>query len=96
LLHALQEERREYHRDLKNANRKVRKFSPGDLVAVKVQVQTTPGGGEPAKSKITARGPYRVLEEVHQGTYMIQRVPFAKGQGRSGKPYKESVARMEL
>ena len=95
LLRMLQEERREYHREMKNQSRNMKTFTPGELVIVRKQVKTTRGGNEPAKLMIRARGPYRALEEVHPGTYKIQKLPFEEGRGRRGKAYKESAARME-
>ena len=95
LLSMLQEERREYHRELKNASKNMKTFTPGELVIVRKQVKTNADAGEPAKLMIRARGPYRVLEEIRPGTYKIQKLPFAQGLGRRGKPYKESSARME-
>ena len=94
LLHYLTEDRREHHRQLKNANRHTQVFYPGDLVIIRKQVMTTQEHG-PAKARIRARGPYRVLEELRPGTYNVQRIPSTSGQGRHGRVVKESAARME-
>ena len=68
-------------------------FAPGDLVVVKKQTQTTVEKG-PAKARMQARGPYRILEQVKPGTYRIQRLPGIKGAGRRGRVTKESAARL--
>ena len=93
LLKILVDERREHHRNLKNASRNMKTFAPGDLVIIKKQVQTRQETG-PAKARIKARGPYRILEEVKPGTYKVQRLPGTQGAGRRGKVTKESAARM--
>ena len=93
VLKLLVQERREHHRQLKNEGRSMKTFSPGDLVIVKKQVQTTQEKG-PAKARMQARGPYRVLEQLKPGTYRIQRLPGVKGAGRRGRVVKESAARL--
>ena len=97
LLSILVEDRRQRHADIKNARRDParNKFHIGDLVLVRKQVQSSVDKG-PAKLMTRTRGPYRVLEEIHQGTYRIQKLPLYQGQGRRSKPYSESAARMEL
>jgi hypothetical protein len=95
ILKILIEDRRQHHRDLKNQTRKEKQFSPGDIVIVRKQVTSGDSYG-PAKLRLRARGPYRVLEEVDGGgSYRIQRMPFGNNNGHKGKPYKESAARME-
>lgn len=94
LLKIINDERREYHRDLKNKSRNTKQFQPGELVIVRKQIQTNDHQG-PAKARLRARGPYRVLEEIKPGTYKIQRIPSTHGNGRKGRPTKESAARME-
>lgn len=49
----------------------------------------------PSKILVQARGPYQVLEQVHPGTYRIQKLSFARNLGCRGKPYKEAGSRME-
>ena len=93
ILKLLVEDRREHHRQLKNAGRNMKQFAPGDLVIVKKQVQTTQEKG-PAKARMQARGPYRILEQVKPGTYKIQRLPGMHGAGRRGRVMKESAARL--
>ena len=94
LLKALIDERRQYHRELKNQNRNERQFQIGDMVLIRKEVQSNRVHG-PGKMQISARGPYRILEEIKPGTYQVQRLPAQEGQGRPGKPYLESAARME-
>jgi hypothetical protein len=94
LLDILINERREHHRALKNATRNPTAFHPGELVIVRKQVQTR-RGAPPAKLSIRARGPYRVIEVIRPGTYKLQRIPFRQGDGRPGRFYNESGARME-
>ena len=95
ILRLLIEDRREHHRELKNRTRKEKQFAPGDMVVVRKQVTSGDTYG-PAKLRLRARGPCRVLEEVDGGgSYRIQRMPFGNNDGHKGKPYKESAARME-
>ena len=68
-------------------------FAPGDLVVIKKQVQTTQEKG-PAKARMNARGPYRILEESKPGTYKLQKLPGVQGAGRRGRVMKESAARL--
>ena len=93
ILQILVEERREHHRRLKNEGRNMKTFAPGDLVVIKKQVQTTQEKG-PAKARMNARGPYRILEECKPGTYKLQKLPGVQGAGRRGKVMKESAARL--
>ena len=93
ILKILIEDRREHHRDLKNAGRNMKTFASGDLVLVKRQVQTTQEKG-PAKARMQARGPYRILEQIKPGTYRIQRLTAIQGAGRRGRVTKESAARL--
>ena len=93
LLKLLVDDRRDHHCQLKNEGRNMKSFAPGDIVVVKKQVQTTQEKG-PAKARMQARGPYRVLEQTKPGTYQIQRLPGVQGAGRRGKIMKESAARL--
>ena len=97
LLRILNEDRKQYHRDLKNRNRHMKEFQPGDLVIVRKQVKTSVAAGISGKLMIRTRGPYRVLEKLGEGTsYNIQRLPFTEGQGKPGKILKEATAHMEV
>ena len=93
ILKTLVDERRDHHRNLKNQGRNMKTFAPGDLVVIKKQVQTTQERG-PAKARMHARGPYRVLEQIRPGTYRVQRLPGIQGAGRRGRVMKESAARL--
>jgi hypothetical protein len=96
LLKILNEDRKQYHRDLKNRSRNMKECQPGDLVIVRKQVQSSLTTGVAAKLVFRTRGPYRVIEKLGNGTsYHIQRLPFTKGHGIPGKILKESTARME-
>jgi hypothetical protein len=96
VLKTLIEDRREHHRDLRNKNAAGSTiFAVGDLVLVRVKVKSDAKVG-PAKMRIRARGPYRVLEQLSDNTYRIQKVPFdVAAGGRPHKPYKETAARMQ-
>ena len=95
LLRILTEERREHHRALRNKEKHPTVFAVGDLVLVRVQVQTSNDRG-PGKLQLKARGPFRVLEVLSDNTYKIQRIPFDEiSGGRTFEAYKESAARME-
>ena len=97
VLRILNEDRRQHHRDLKNKLLAgSHNFEVGDLCIVQVQQQSDQEKG-PAKLRIKARGPYRVLEKLSENTYWIQRLPFSQdASGGPYKPYKESAARMTL
>ena len=95
IFNILVQDRREYHRMLRNPGRKQKAFAVGDLVSVRVEVQTSDRHG-PGKSQLQVRGPYRVLDVLSDNTYWIQRIPFdADSIRRPGVAYKESAARMQ-
>ncbi|KAI2508403.1 hypothetical protein MHU86_6077 [Fragilaria crotonensis] len=93
VLKVLINDRRDHHRNLKNEGRNMKSFAPGDLVVIKKQVQTTQENG-PAKARMHARGPYRILEQIKPGTYRVQKLPGIRGAGRRGRITKESAARL--
>jgi hypothetical protein len=62
LLRLLILERREKHTAWANRNKTKRSFQPGDLVVIRRQVTSDASTGRPAKLRMRARGPYRVLE----------------------------------
>lgn len=95
LLKILTTERREHHRNLKNEGRNATVFQPGEIVMIRKEVQSSDAKG-PAKARIRARGPYRVLERASPGTYYVQKIPFtARTRRGRNKRLKESAARME-
>ena len=95
IFNILVQDRREYHRTLQNRGRKQKTFAVGDLVSVRVEVQTSDRHG-PGKSQLQVRGPYRVLDALSDNTYWIQRIPFdADSIRKPGVAYKESAVRME-
>jgi len=96
LLKLLNEERRERHRELKNASRKQRIFQPGDIVIIRKQVTSNAILGRPEKLVLKAKGPYRIIDRVSEGRYRVQRLPAIQGlSGRKGKLMTESAIRME-
>jgi hypothetical protein len=97
LLRILNDDRKQYHQDLKNKNRNMKEFHPGNLVIIRKQVKTTIAAGISAKLMMRTRGPYRVIERLGDGTsYQVKRIPFTKGKGILGRLLKEATARMEL
>jgi hypothetical protein len=58
LLKILNEDRKQYHCDLKNKNRHMKEFQPGDFVIVRKQVKTLVALGISTKLMIRTRGPY--------------------------------------
>ena len=92
----LTEDRRERHTTWANKHRKQREFAPGDLVIVRRQVQSDASLGRPAKLRVRARGPYRVLEKAGDDSYWIQRVPVLQELNRRlGKKQKQAAWRLE-
>ncbi len=75
LLRLLTTERRERHQQWANKNRTRREFQPGDIVVIRRQIQSDAAAGRPAKQRIRARGPYRVLEKAGEDSYWLQRIP---------------------
>ena len=62
---------------------------------MRIEVQTS-GKKGPSKLRLRAREPYRVLEQLSENTYWIQRIPFQKPTSKHVyAPYKETAARME-
>ena len=92
----LNEERREKHRELKNATRRQRLFEKDDLVIIRKQVKSNATLGRPEKLILKAKGPYRVIERAGEGRYRVQRLPAVQGlSGRKGKVITEAAIRME-
>mmetsp|Transcript_42013 Transcript_42013/g.101240 ORF Transcript_42013/g.101240 Transcript_42013/m.101240 type:complete len:234 (-) Transcript_42013:185-886(-) len=96
LLKALNDERREHHRTLKNKTRTQRTFTQGDIVMVQKQVQSNASEGIPAKLVLKAKGPYRVIEKASEDSYYLQKIPGTSTMLRTkgSKPTKESAFRM--
>ena len=94
LLQLLNSDRRKWHADLKNENRKPPSFNPGDIVIVRKQFKSNSTDGTSAKLQFRPKGPYRVLEQISPSSYKIQKLPFLRGLGRPGIPIKENAARM--
>ena len=96
LLKLLNEERREKHREMKNANRKQRVFEKDELVIIRKQVKSNAALGRPEKLMLKAKGPYRVIERASEGRYRVQRLPAVQGlSGKRGKITTEAAIRME-
>jgi hypothetical protein len=96
LLHLLVTERREHHTTYANSKRMRREFFPGDIVVVRRQIQSDASSGRPAKLRIRARGPYRVLEKAGDESYWIQRIPVLQElKRRPGVRQKQAAWRLE-
>jgi hypothetical protein len=96
ILKLLVSERRERHTAWANKNKKRREFQPGDIVVVRRQVQSDASLGRPAKQRIKARGPYKVLEKAGDQSYWIQRVPVLQELNRKpGVRQKQAAWRLE-
>ena len=99
MLKVLNDERRKHHRELKNKNRKRRRFVPGDLVIVRKQVQSRADKGAPSKLQLRARGPYRVIRQAEdsEDSYILQKVAGDQRLLRNYQPkeIKEASIRIE-
>ena len=82
LLKLLTEERRQRHTDWVNKHRKQQVFNPGDLVVIRRQVTSDASAGRPAKLRVRARGPYRVLEKAGDDSHWVQRLPVLPGMNQ--------------
>ena len=96
LLQVLVQERRLRHTEWANKNKKRREFFPGDIVVVRRQIKSDASAGRPAKLRIKARGPYRVLEKAGEESYWIQRIPVLQELNRRpGVKQKQAAWRLE-
>ena len=96
LLRKLVEECHEQHTKWANRNKTRRVFAPGDLVVVRRQVKSNAAEGRPAKLRIRARGPYRVLEAAGTDSYWIQRIPVLhEVNRRPGVRQRQAAWRLE-
>jgi hypothetical protein len=96
LLQILVQERRLRHTEWANRNKKRREFFPGDIVVVRRQIKSDASAGRPAKLRIKARGPYRVLERAGEESYWIQRIPVLQELNRRpGVKQKQAAWRSE-
>jgi hypothetical protein len=73
ILAILTEERRTYHRERANESRDQSLFSEGDLVMVRVQVQSKASINRVAKLSYRLRGPYVVTQAVGHGAYLLRK-----------------------
>jgi len=94
LLNILNAERRLRHTELRNEGIKQIVFDIGDLVVVRKQVKSNAAKGFSAKLVFKTKGPYRVIDKVNHGSYMLQKLPFLHGMGQQGHLRKKSAARM--
>ena len=94
LLQLLNDDRRTWHADLKNRNRKPPTFNVGDIVIVRKQFKSNTAEGTSAKLRFRPKGPYRVVEQLSPSSYLIRKLPFLEGLGRPGVLLKENAARM--
>lgn len=96
LIKILNENRRKYHRDLKNGTKKKRIFEIGDIVAVRKQIKSKASEGAPAKLTLRSKGPYRVIAKESDESYKLQKIPATSRLARAtGRTIKESSFRME-
>jgi hypothetical protein len=96
LLQILVQEQRLRHTEWANRNKKRREFFPGDIVVVRRQIKSDASAGRPAKLRIKARGPYRVLEKAGEESYWIQRMPVLQELNRQpGVKQKQAAWRLE-
>jgi hypothetical protein len=96
LFDILTEERWEKHRQYANANQQRREFQPGDIVVIRRQIQSDASTGRPAKLRMRAQGPYRVLEKLGEDSYMVQHIRILQSLNRRpGKPQKQPAWRLE-
>ena len=72
ILKFLAEDRREYHRNLANADRKQRLFRVGDLVTARVTVQSRASTGQVYKLQYRQRGPYEIVDASGHGAYSVR------------------------
>ena len=84
---------------IRNRNKKVRTFQPGDLVLVRKQVNSNVTEGNPTKLTLKARGlMYRILlEEAGKNSYYIQKLSAIQSltQSPGKRMMKELAMRME-
>jgi hypothetical protein len=95
ILQILNDERRQRHRDLKNASKTKRTFNVGDLVLVRRQIKSVQDEGIVGKLKFKAKGPFRVIGAADENSYLIQKIPATEGDGVPGKVRKEAAMRLE-
>jgi hypothetical protein len=96
ILRLLVMERREKHTQWANRSKTRREFCPGDIVVVRRQVTSDASAGRPAKLRMRARGPYRVLEKAGEDSYWIQRIPALQELNRKpGVRQKQAAWRLE-
>ena len=88
LLQVLNDKQRLRHRDLKNDGVKQRVFQPGDLVIVRKQVQSNSRKGISTKLVFRAKGPYRVLRQEKQASYILQKCHSSKALGSQARNEK--------
>ena len=70
----LTEDRRTYHRERTNLSRNQKLFKIGDIVFVRVSVQSKASSGRVAKLSYCQRGPYEIVEESGTDSYSVRRL----------------------
>lgn len=90
ILQLLTEERRTYHRERANETRNQQLFQLGDLVMVRVAVQSQAAKNRVAKLTYRLRGPYEVVDVLERGAYNLQK--FGKPDGPKVKHHAENIS----
>lgn len=90
ILQLLTEERRSYHRERANETRNQQLFALGDLVMVRVAVQSQASNNRVAKLTYRLRGPYEVVDVLGHGAYNLQK--FGNRDGPKLKYHAEDIS----
>ena len=90
ILRLLTEERRSYHREKTNESRNQQLFELGDLVMVRVAVQSQSGRNKVAKLTYWLRGPYEIVDVLDNGAYNLQK--FGKPESTKLKYHAEDIS----
>ena len=90
VLQLLTEERRCYHRERANESRNQRLFELGDLVMVRVAVQSQLAKDRVAKLTYRLRGPYEIVDVLEHGAYNVRK--FGKPDSAKLKYHAEDIS----
>ena len=73
IVQILVEERRSAHQERQNKGKQQPNFHVGDIVKAHVQVQSIAAKGQVAKLSYQARGPFKIITDLGQQSYEVQR-----------------------
>jgi hypothetical protein len=90
ILQLLTEERRAYHREKTNKSRNQQLFELGDLVMVRVAVQSQSASNKVAKLTYRLRGPYEVIDVLKHGAYNLRK--FGRPESAKLKYHAEDIS----